>query len=121
MKASWMKRILPLLLVIGMVISGWGQPALAEPTVAAPAAESTAQLFEVQCAGCHPNGGNIIRRGKTLKQKALQRNGVDSVEAISALIANGKGVMSAFRDRISATEITALAQYVLDQAEDNWQ
>jgi cytochrome c6 len=35
-------------------------------------------LFDVQCAGCHPNGGNIIRRGKNLKLRALKRQGMDS-------------------------------------------
>ncbi len=55
----------------------------------------TAKLFEVHCAGCHPNGGNIIRRGKTLKQKALQRNKMDSLTAINDIITNGKNNMSA--------------------------
>ncbi|HEY9880768.1 MAG TPA: c-type cytochrome [Leptolyngbyaceae cyanobacterium] len=118
-----MKRIMRLLLLSWMLLCLWTQPAFAEPaSEALSAADSTtAHLFEIHCAGCHPNGGNIIRRGKTLKQKALQRNKVDSVETISTLIANGKGIMSAFRDRISEAEITALAQYVLDQAEHNWQ
>ena len=34
---------------------------------------SGAQLFDLHCAGCHPNGGNIIRRGRTLKLKALEK------------------------------------------------
>jgi cytochrome c6 len=80
-----------------------------------------ASLFEVHCAGCHVHGGNIIRRNKTLQLKALQKNQVDTVEAIAALITNGKGnLMSAYRDRLSATEITTLASYVLDQAEHDW-
>ena len=28
-----------------------------------------AKIFNLQCAGCHGGGGNIIRRGKTLKKK----------------------------------------------------
>ena len=32
-----------------------------------------AELFQQHCAACHRNGGNIIRRGKTLKLKALER------------------------------------------------
>lgn len=79
------------------------------------------QLFEQQCAGCHVNGGNIIRRNKTLKLKALQKNQVDTVEAIAALITNGKGnLMSAYRDRLSAEEIATLARYVLEQAQHDW-
>ena len=40
-----------------------------------PAWADGAQLFELHCAGCHLNGGNIIRRGKTLKLAALERQG----------------------------------------------
>jgi cytochrome c6 len=77
-------------------------------------------LFEVHCAGCHLNGSNIIRRGKTLKLKALQQNKVDSVEAIASLVANGKNNMSAYRDKLTASEIDALADYVLVQAQQGW-
>ncbi|MCM1984318.1 c-type cytochrome [Lyngbya confervoides] len=89
-----------------------GNPAMAAP-------EPT-QLFEVHCAGCHPHGGNIVRRGKTLKLKALQKNGVDSPDAVAALIAQGKNSMSAFADRLSAPEITALADHVWIQAQQGW-
>ena len=32
-----------------------------------------AKIFKANCAGCHVNGGNIIRRGKNLKLRALKR------------------------------------------------
>jgi cytochrome c6 len=79
-----------------------------------------ASLFELQCSGCHINGSNIIRRGKNLKLKALQANHVDSQEAISAMITNGKGIMSAYVDRLSPAEIELLASYVLEQANAGW-
>jgi cytochrome c6 len=50
----------------------------------------------------------------------LERNGLDSVEAIAALITNGKGAMSAYGDRLSAEEIDLLAQYVWQKAQTNW-
>jgi cytochrome c6 len=95
---------------------------LASPTWAAGVTASVqpTALFEVHCAGCHLNGGNIIRRGKNLKLKALQKNGVDSVEAIATLIANGKNNMSAYRDKLCALEINALADYILVQAQQGW-
>jgi cytochrome c6 len=92
------------------------------PTWAAnitPSAQSAA-LFEVHCAGCHLNGGNIVRRGKTLKIKALQQNHVDTIEAIATLIANGKNNMSAYRDKLDVPQIEAIAHYVLDQAQKGW-
>jgi cytochrome c6 len=91
------------------------------PTVASEVTEpTTAQLFETQCAGCHPNGANIIRRGKNLKQKALERNGYATKAAIIDLVTHGKGNMSAYGDRLSPEQIENLAQYVLDRAALNW-
>ncbi|MEO1145651.1 MAG: c-type cytochrome [Cyanobacteria bacterium J06638_22] len=78
------------------------------------------EVFEVHCAGCHINGGNIVRRGKNLKQRTLERRGYDSIEAIAQLVTNGKGLMSAYRDRLTPEEITAVAAYVLEQAENDW-
>jgi cytochrome c6 len=78
------------------------------------------QIFEIHCAGCHLNGGNIIRRGKNLKMKALHKYGYDSVEAIASIVTNGKNNMSAFSDRLNETEIKNVAQYVFHQAENNW-
>jgi cytochrome c6 len=80
----------------------------------------TPQLFETHCAGCHIHGGNIVRRGKNLKLKALQKYHMDTVEAISQIITLGKGNMSAYQDRLSAEQIQALAAYVLEQANQNW-
>lgn len=83
-------------------------------------AETAPELFTVNCAGCHPNGANIIRRGKNLKQKALKRQGYTSVDEITTLITNGKGLMSAYGEQLSPEDINTLAQYVLDQAAVNW-
>ena len=95
---------------------------LSTPTALAnsASADQASALFTAECAGCHANGGNIVRRRKTLKQRALQRNGVDSIEAIATLITNGKGIMSAYGDRLSPEAIDLLARYVWDQAQNNW-
>jgi cytochrome c6 len=82
--------------------------------------DNGAKIFSVNCAGCHPHGGNIIRRGKNLKERALHRNKLDSVDAIAYLVANGKNNMSAYRDRLSQQEIQDVAAYVLAQAKNNW-
>lgn len=119
---SWLQRGI----LIGSAIvllglghpSAWSAPLL--PEDAAASAQRPAQLFEVHCVGCHPNGGNIIRRGKNLKAKALKRYGYDDGASIADIIAHGKGVMSAYNDRLSPEEIQALATYVLEQAEAGW-
>jgi len=92
------------------------QPVLADTVDGA----SGAKIFSANCAGCHINGGNIIRRGKNLKMKALKKYKMDSVEAISNIVTYGKNNMSAYKDRLSESEIQAVSTYVLNQAEKNW-
>lgn len=89
-------------------------------TVQAASITSGDRLFEIHCAGCHLNGGNIIRRGKTLKLKALERSHMDSSEAIAQIITNGKANMSAYGDRLTSEQIQAVATYVLEQAKQGW-
>ena len=55
----------------------------------AHAAADGAALFEAHCVGCHLNGGNIIRRGKTLKIKALERNGIEGPLEIAMIATKG--------------------------------
>lgn len=99
-------------------------PTLAEPVPDAAmqaTADSTGeQLFEIHCAGCHLNGGNIIRRGKNLKMRALRRNHMDSVEAIAHIVTYGKRPMSAYADKLTPDEIERVSAYVLTQAEHGW-
>ena len=102
-----------ILLTFLLLINYLQQPALADTADAA-------NIFEANCAGCHINGGNILRRGKNLKMKALKKYNMDSVEAISHIVTNGKNNMSAYKDRLSESEIQAVSIYVLNQAENNW-
>ncbi|MEG4251978.1 MULTISPECIES: c-type cytochrome, partial [unclassified Microcoleus] len=81
---------------------------------------TAADIFSANCAGCHINGGNIIRRGKNLKQKALKKYGMDSIANISNLVTNGKGIMPAYKDRLSEQQIIDVSAYVLSQAETDW-
>ena len=78
------------------------------------------EIFTTNCAGCHINGGNIVRRGKNLKMKALHKYGFDTTESIVGIVTNGKNNMSAYSDRLTESEIQTVAQYVLEQAENNW-
>lgn len=90
-----------------------------QPVFAANAVNG-AQIFSVNCAGCHPKGGNIIRRGKNLKSRAMRRNGMDSLEAVVFLVTHGKNNMSAYQERLTPEEIAAVSAYVLEQAKLNW-
>jgi len=88
--------------------------------IADTATNPAAEVFSANCAGCHINGGNIIRRGKNLKQKALKKYGMDSIANISNLVTNGKGIMPAYKDRLSEQQIIDVSAYVLSQAETDW-
>ena len=108
-----------LVMLIGLGASpGWAQTLSVSDPASPPGPPTT--LFEVHCVGCHPNGGNIIRRGKTLKARALERYGYDDVDSIAEIITHGKGIMSAYQDRLTPDEIQRLATYVFDQAKAGW-
>ncbi len=111
-----MRKICSLILICLICLT------LSFPTAAlASSPPNGQQIFAKNCAACHANGGNIIRRGKNLKKPALQRHKKDSIEAISTLVKEGKYAMPAYGDRLSEAEIEAVAAYVLEQAENNWQ
>lgn len=113
------RLLLLLALVFGFGPAGWGlPPALAQ----APDGllERGEQLFANHCAGCHLNGGNIIRRGKTLKLAALQRQGINGPEAIAAIAAAGVGQMGGYASVLGAGGEQAVGAWVWQQAEAGW-
>ena len=85
-----------------------------------PARLDGATLFSQHCAGCHINGGNIIRRGKNLKLATLQRQGLDSVEAIARIAREGVGQMGGYSDVLGEEGDQVVAIWVLDQAQNAW-
>ena len=95
-------------------------PATFLPSAEAANPQNGSQIFSVQCAGCHANGGNIIRRGKNLKQRALKRNKLDSLPTLSDFVANGKRNMPAYKDRLTPEEIEQVSAYILEQAATGW-
>jgi cytochrome c6 len=82
--------------------------------------EAGGSLFRAHCAGCHLQGGNIIRRGKTLKLAALERNGVASPEAIAAIAAGGGGQMGGYAQALGEGGPEAVAAWVWQQALEGW-
>ena len=86
----------------------------------ASAEESGQDLFISHCAGCHVNGGNIIRRGKTLRLSALKSNGVDSQEAIARIAREGIGSMSGYIEVLGEGGDKKVAIWILEQAQNAW-
>lgn len=110
-----MQKILTLVLIMFLLLTTFFTPIASAADTA-----NGAQIFSIHCAGCHINGGNIVRRGKNLQEKALKKYGMDSIEAIASIVTNGKNNMSAYKDRLNAQQIQDVAAYVLEQAQKGW-
>ena len=110
-----MKRVLSfILLAIALVTLMSGRPALAGD------AAGGAKVFSANCAACHMGGNNVVMANKTLKKDALEKYQMNSLEAITTQVKNGKNAMPAFGGRLSAAQIEDVATYVLEQAEKGW-
>ena len=77
-------------------------------------------LFNNHCSGCHVNGGNIIRRGRTLKMAALKRNGIDNPEAIARIAREGIGQMSGYAEALGEGGDQIVAEWIWEQAQNAW-
>ncbi|XP_003556673.1 cytochrome c6, chloroplastic isoform X4 [Glycine max] len=90
-------------------------------------------LFRQACIGCHDAGGNIIQPVRaTLFTKDLQRNEVDTEEAIYRVTYYGKARMPGFGKecmprgqctfgaRLEDEDIKTLAEFVKLQADQGW-
>jgi len=121
-----------LVLAVALPPPAFGLASVAEPTTttrtattntsaADPASlEAGHGLFDAHCAGCHLQGGNIIRRGKTLKLAALQRNGLDDSAAIARIAASGIGQMGGYAAVLGDGGPEAVADWVWRMALDGW-
>ena len=83
-------------------------------------ADSGKTLFKNQCAGCHLNGGNIIRRGKNLKISSLKHNGIDNPEAIAKIARQGIGIMDGYKDQLGDNGDQIVANWIWEQAQKAW-
>jgi cytochrome c6 len=84
------------------------------------------------CVGCHAVGGNVVAPSATLFTNDLTKNGLNTKEDLSNLIALGRGKMPGYGEacapkgactfgaRLDADEIDALATYVLERAANDW-
>nr|QCI07232.1 cytochrome c553 [Hypnea pannosa] len=78
------------------------------------------QIFAANCSACHAGGNNAIMPEKTLKEDVLENNGMNSIEAITTQVKNGKNAMPAFGGRLADEDIDNVANYVLSQAAKGW-
>lgn len=108
-----MKKILSALLLV-MVTFAFTSPASAADSA------NGAKVFTANCAACHMGGRNVVVAAKTLKQDALEKNSMNSLEAIITQVHNGKNAMPAFKGKLNDQQIEDVATYVLEQAAKDW-
>lgn len=108
------KLVSAIVLALAVTIFAFGRPAWAADLA------NGAKLFSANCAACHMGGGNVVNAAKTLKKDALEKYGMNSIDAIKTQVTNGKNAMPAFGGRLSADDIEDVASYVLSQSEKGW-
>ena len=82
--------------------------------------EKGERVFKNNCIVCHAGGNNLIIPEKNLKKETLEANGMNTKNAISYQVLNGKNGMPAFGGRLKESEIEAVAIYVLEQSGKNF-
>ncbi len=111
-----LRRLVAIVLGVGLVLAlvwpgpAWGLESAPDGQV----------LFQNHCVGCHVNGGNILRRGKTLKLAALRRNGIEGPEAVARIAAAGQGQMGGYAAVLGAGGPEAVGNWVWQQALAEW-
>jgi cytochrome c6 len=89
--------------------------------VQAQSLENGEKVFINNCSVCHLGGNNIIIPEKNLKKETLEANGMNTIQAISYQVINGKNGMPAFGGRLTEKEIEDVANYVLQKSQKNFQ
>jgi len=71
-------------------------------------------LFRQHCAACHPDGGNIINKAKTLHKKDREAHGVMTAKDIVGKMRNpGPGMVRFDTKTVSEKDAMEIAKYVL--------
>ncbi len=105
-----------ILLILSFTVSSLSLPTKSWATEKANGKD----LFIQHCSGCHINGGNIIRRSKTLKIKALNRNGINNPDAIAKIARSGIGIMSGYENVLGENGDQVVANWIWKQAQNAW-
>lgn len=79
-----------------------------------------AEIFRKNCTSCHMGGANVILAEKNLRQDALHKYGMDSLEAIVQQVTSGKNAMPAFKEKLNEQQIKEVAAFVLEQSQQGW-
>lgn len=102
-----MKKVLLSALTIALIFlaCGGGDPASAPPGVGSGSKGS--KLFNMHCTLCHGKDGKLgVSGAKDLSVSTL------SADEMAALVSNGKGAMSPYKNVLTKAEIQAVVEHV---------
>lgn len=83
--------------------------------IAAADLEAGRELYERHCSACHPNGGNIINRDKTLQYASLEASGLTDPQAFVAYLRSpGAGMPTFSAAALPDEKAMQIAWYTLE-------
>jgi cytochrome c6 len=86
----------------------------ASTLMAVPAFAAGADIFKAKCAACHPDGGNIMKKDKTLRKKDLEANKLKTVkDLVTYMRAPGPGMTRFDAKGLPDKEAKEVAEYIL--------
>ena len=72
------------------------------------------KLFEINCAACHKDGGNIMKPDMNLKKETLAKNGIKKPEDIVKKMRNPEPGMPKFDEKqIPDKDAGEIANYIM--------
>lgn len=70
--------------------------------------------FKEHCSACHPNGGNIVKKDRTLLRKDREKHGVKTSQDIIKTMRNpGEGMTPFDKKTVSDKDAKAIADYII--------
>ena len=79
-------------------------------------------IFRNVCAGCHVRGGSVVLKGsKSLKLSDLKKRGISDEDSIAKIANDGIGFMKGYKNKLKDGEDKVLAQWIIQNAENDWE
>ncbi len=79
-------------------------------------------IFRNVCAGCHVKGGSVVLKGsKSLKLSDLEKRGIADEISIAKIANEGIGFMKGYKNKLKDGEDKVLAQWIIQNAENDWE
>ena len=79
-------------------------------------------IFRNVCAGCHLRGGSVVLKGsKSLKLSDLEKRGIADEISIAKIANEGIGFMKGYKNKLKDGEDKVLAQWIIQNAENDWE